>query len=60
MKLPPEDILIRWINFHLRAAGQTRQVTNLGKDLQDSQAMFYVHNQLDKQKCPHSHINEAD
>jgi len=60
MKLPPEEILIRWINFHLRAAGQTRQVTNLGKDLQDSQAMFYVLNQLDKQKCPLSHINEAD
>jgi len=28
--------------------------------LQDSQAMFYVLNQLDKQKCPLSHINEAD
>jgi plastin-1 len=24
LKLPPEDILIRWINYHLRAAGQTR------------------------------------
>jgi hypothetical protein len=33
MKLPPEDILIRWINYHLRKAGQTRQVNNLGKDL---------------------------
>jgi plastin-1 len=33
MKLPAEEILIRWINYHLRAAGQTRQVGNLGKDL---------------------------
>jgi len=21
MKIPPEDILVRWINFHLKAAG---------------------------------------
>ena len=28
-KLPPEQLLIRWINFHLRAANVDRQVTNL-------------------------------
>jgi hypothetical protein len=32
-KLPPEKILIRWINFHLKKAGQDRRVENLGKDL---------------------------
>ena len=36
LKLPPEDILIRWINYHLKEAGQDRRVKNLGKDLQDS------------------------
>lgn len=60
MKCPAEDILIRWINYHLRAAGQERQVTNLGKDLQDSFAIYHVLNQLDKQLCPLTHINEAD
>jgi len=34
LKLPPEEILVRWINYHLRKAGQDqRQVSNLGKDL---------------------------
>jgi plastin-1 len=48
MKLPAEELLIRWINFHLRKAGQERQVANLGKDLQDSFAIYHVLNQLDK------------
>lgn len=60
MKLPAEEILIRWINYHLRAAGQTRQVGNLGKDLQDSFAIYHVLNQLDKQVCPLTHINNPD
>jgi plastin-1 len=60
MKLPAEDILIRWVNFHLRAAGQTRQVSNLGKDLQDSEAIYYVLNQLDKQLCPLTHMKDTD
>ena len=44
LKVPPEDVLVRWINFHLKAAGQDRVVTNLGQDLKDCQALFYVLN----------------
>ena len=34
LKLPPEHILIRWINYHLRAADKAdRQIKNLGSDL---------------------------
>jgi plastin-1 len=44
LKVPPEEVLVRWINFHLKAAGQDRVVTNLGKDLKDCQALFYVLN----------------
>ena len=43
-KLKPEEILIRWINYHLREAGQDRQITNLGKDLKDSFALTHVLN----------------
>lgn len=60
LKLPPEEILIRWINYHMRKAGQTRQVTNLGKDVADSECMYYVLNQLDKQHCPLDHLKDAD
>ena len=59
-KLKPEDLLIRWINFHLKEAGQERRVANLGKDLQDSKALLYVLNRLDKAKCPLDALTEAD
>jgi len=48
LKLKPEDILIRWVNHHLKEAGQEQRITNLGKDIADSTAMTYVLNQLDK------------
>lgn len=59
-KLGPEKLLIRWINFHLKAAGQERRVANLGNDLTDQFALFHVLNQLDKSKCPLDGINEED
>jgi len=43
-KLKPEEILIRWINYHLREAGQDRQIKNLGSDLKDSFALTHVLN----------------
>jgi len=59
-KLSPEAILIRWINYHLKAAGQSKRVANLGKDLKDSEALYYVLNQLDKTKCPLDGLKESD
>jgi len=34
-KLPPEDILIRWFNFHLKAAKHDRKITNFSEDVKD-------------------------
>ena len=59
-KLSPETILIRWINYHLAKAGQDRKVTNLGKDLSDSFALFHVLNRLDSSKCPLDGINDEN
>ena len=59
-KLPPEHILIRWLNFHLKNAGQEPNITNLGKDLKDSKALLYVMNQLDSNQCGLEAIDEAD
>ena len=58
--MPPENILIRWINFHLKAAGQERRVANLGSDLKDSVVLLYVLNQLDKEHCSLEGLNEKD
>lgn len=60
LKLTPEVILIRWLNYHLKKAGQDKEVKNLGKDLSDSTVLFYVLNQLDAAKCPLDGINEED
>ena len=59
LKLPPENILIRWMNFHLRNAGQ-KEIANLGKDLKDSKSLLYVLNQLDKEKCSLDGLTEED
>lgn len=58
-KLKVEEILLRWMNYHLRKANQ-EEITNLGKDLKDSKKILYVLNQLDEGQCNLDGINEAD
>lgn len=41
MMLAPEQILIRWVNYHLKRAGCQRQICNFTSDIKDSFA--YVH-----------------
>ena len=48
LKLVPEAILIRWINFHLKKQGQALKITNLGSDLKDSIVLTYVLNSIEK------------
>jgi len=48
LALGPEAILIRWVNYHLRNAGQQRQIKNFAADIADSEA--YTH--LLKQVAP--------
>jgi hypothetical protein len=35
-KLPPEEILLRWFNYHLRKAGSDKIVENFSGDIQVS------------------------
>lgn len=55
-----ETILIRWINYHLKKAGQDLKISNLGKDLADSVALFHVLNRIDASKCPLDGVNEEN
>ena len=41
MMLTPEQILLRWVNYHLKRAGCGRQICNFTTDIKDSFA--YVH-----------------
>jgi len=40
-KLSPEQLLIRWVNYHLNRSGCGRQITNLTTDIKDS--VVYTH-----------------
>jgi plastin-1 len=59
-KLKSEVVLIRWVNYHLAKAGQEKRITNLGKDLSDSVALFNVLHQLDASKCPLDGVDDED
>jgi len=37
MKLSPEQLLLRWVNYHLEAAGSPRRMTNFTTDVKDSE-----------------------
>jgi len=60
-KLKPEEILVRWVNYHLRKNGQDdKQIKNLGKDLKNSHALTHVLNRLDKGKCSLDSLEGGD
>ena len=48
--LQPEQILLRWLNYHLGKAGQPL-IVNIEEDLKDCKALLYVMNQIDSSKC---------
>ncbi|OMO52954.1 hypothetical protein CCACVL1_28986 [Corchorus capsularis] len=44
--LPPEKVLLKWMNFHLKKVGYEKQVTNFSSDLKDGEAYTYLLNAL--------------
>ncbi|MCI4379781.1 hypothetical protein PGIGA_G00232330 [Pangasianodon gigas] len=45
MKLSPEELLLRWANFHLHNAGW-QKINNFSSDIKDSRAYFHLLNQI--------------
>ncbi|XP_070839234.1 plastin-3-like [Chaetodon trifascialis] len=45
MKLSPEELLLRWANFHLENAGW-QKINNFSCDIKDSKAYFHLLNQI--------------
>jgi plastin-1 len=37
LRLPPEQILLRWVNYHLKAANWPRRVQNFSSDVKDAE-----------------------
>lgn len=44
--LSPEDLLLRWVNFHLETAGNTHRMTNFASDVADSEVYATLFQQL--------------
>lgn len=51
MRLPPEEVLIRWFNYHLEKSGSSRRIANFSGDLKDSECYTLLLNQIDEDVC---------
>ncbi|KAG1420073.1 hypothetical protein G6F58_004330 [Rhizopus delemar] len=60
LKLPPDQILIRWFNYHLKAAGWERRVSNFSKDVADGENYTILLNQLKPELCSRAPLQERD
>lgn len=59
--LSPEEILKRWMNYHLEAAGSDKRIRNFGSDVKNSEAYAIVMNQIGgDSKCPKSRVMDHD
>uniref|UniRef100_K3W5R6 Calponin-homology (CH) domain-containing protein n=1 Tax=Globisporangium ultimum (strain ATCC 200006 / CBS 805.95 / DAOM BR144) TaxID=431595 RepID=K3W5R6_GLOUD len=55
MKLPPDQILLRWVNYHLSAAGHPKKVNNFSSDLQDATAYSVLLHHIAPHDCDLCH-----
>jgi plastin-1 len=60
LKLNPEDLLLRWFNYHLTNAGYDKKITNFGNDIKDSEKYTILLNQLNNKLCDKSALTETD
>jgi plastin-1 len=60
LRLPPEQILLRWFNYHLKAANWNRRVANFSKDVSDGENYTILLNQLKPDQCSRSPLQTSD
>ncbi|KAH3682120.1 hypothetical protein WICPIJ_006923 [Wickerhamomyces pijperi] len=60
LRLPPEQILLRWFNYHLKAAGWGRKVANFSSDIKDGENYTVLLNQLDPKLCSLAPLQTSD
>ncbi|KAF5403155.1 Lymphocyte cytosolic protein 1 [Paragonimus heterotremus] len=46
LRLKPEEVLIRWVNYHMMRAGCGRRMTNYNQDVQDGEIYTYLLDQI--------------
>ncbi|KAJ3084369.1 hypothetical protein BCR33DRAFT_717762 [Rhizoclosmatium globosum] len=60
LKLPTEQILLRWFNYHLKKAGWGRRVQNFSGDVKDGENYTVLMNQLAPHLCDRSPLQTRD
>jgi len=60
LKLPPEQLLLRWFNYHLANAGSQRRVANLSSDVKDGECYTILLNQISPNVCSRAALQEND
>ncbi|KIW62922.1 hypothetical protein PV04_09810 [Phialophora macrospora] len=60
LRLPPEQILLRWFNYHLKNAGWARRVTNFSGDVKDGENYTVLLNQLKPDICSRAPLQTRD
>lgn len=60
LRLTPDQILIRWFNYHLKAAGWGRRVNNFSKDVSDGENYTVLLNQLKPDQCTRAPLQTSD
>jgi len=60
LRLPPEQILLRWFNYHLKNAKWQRRVQNFSGDVKDGENYTVLLNQLAPNICSRSPLQTGD
>ncbi|KAL1202990.1 Fimbrin-1 [Cardamine amara subsp. amara] len=60
LRLYPEKVLLKWINFHLKKGGYKKTVSNFSSDLKDAQAYTYLLNVLGPEHCDPATLDAKD
>lgn len=60
LRLPPEQILLRWFNYHLKNAGWQRRVANFSGDVKDGENYTVLLNQLKPDICSRAPLQTRD
>jgi plastin-1 len=60
LRLPPEQILLRWVNYHLKAANWPRRVANFSSDVKDAENYIVLLAQIAPEHCDRRPLQTHD
>jgi len=60
LRLTPDQILLRWFNYHLKAAGWHRRVNNFSRDVSDGENYTVLLHQLKPDQCSLAPLKTGD